>query len=357
MFDYEIYKDRYFSLFACCLLVRGASRSLICDVQRDIVHAITNDLHDILIKNKSYTIEQLFDIYEPKNHKTLNYYFSFLLENEYIFWCNSAEDLNLFPPISMQYEDFRYINNAIIDYNKTSKYSIESVVKELDEFLCKAVEIRFYCDTLLEDIEQILICFRETSIENIRIYLPYYDLTNKLIQEFLFQNIKIDFVCFHSSPEYKIQQLHQHSSTKVFYTQQVITDNSHCGLIIPEYFACNLSMISESFNHNTCLNRKISIDADGNIKNCPSMVKNYGNLRDITLKEAIEKQGFKQMWTIHKDQIEICKDCEFRHICTDCRAYIQDPANIYSKPAKCSYNPYTATWGEENPTDNSLYGK
>ena len=87
------------------------------------------------------------------------------------------------------------------------------------------------------------------------------------------------------------------------------------------------------------------------------MTKSYGNIRDTTLKEAIEKEGFKDMWFIHKDQIDVCKDCEFRHICTDCRAYIQDPNNIYSKPAKCSYDPYTATWGEGNPTNNPLYGK
>ena len=87
------------------------------------------------------------------------------------------------------------------------------------------------------------------------------------------------------------------------------------------------------------------------------MTKSYGNIRDTTLHEAIEKQGFKDLWYIHKDQIEVCKDCEFRHICTDCRAYIQDPNNIYSKPAKCSYDPYTATWGEANPTNNPLHGQ
>lgn len=46
------------------------------------------------------------------------------------------------------------------------------------------------------------------------------------------------------------------------------------------------------------------------------------------------------------DQIHICKDCEFRHICTDCRAYIEDPDDIYSKPLKCGYNPYTGEWAE-----------
>jgi hypothetical protein len=42
----------------------------------------------------------------------------------------------------------------------------------------------------------------------------------------------------------------------------------------------------------------------------------------------------------------VCKDCEFRYICTDCRAYLEDPYNEYSKPLKCGYDPYTGEWSE-----------
>jgi len=38
------------------------------------------------------------------------------------------------------------------------------------------------------------------------------------------------------------------------------------------------------------------------------------------------------------------KDCEFRYICTDCRVFIQEDTDILSKPLKCKYNPYEATW-------------
>ena len=150
------------------------------------------------------------------------------------------------------------------------------------------------------------------------------------------------------------------SSEKYVYimrTTEIINDSSHCGIISPSLFNLNIYSFTESQKHNTCLNRKISVDVNGEIKNCPSMAKSYGNIRDTTLTEAIGKPGFKDVWYIHKDQIKVCQDCEFRHVCTDCRAYIQDPDDIYSKPAKCSYNPYTATWGEDNPTNNPLHGK
>ncbi len=74
------------------------------------------------------------------------------------------------------------------------------------------------------------------------------------------------------------------------------------------------------------------------------MVESFGNIKDTTLEEALNKKGFKKYWNITKDQINICKDCEFRNICTDCRAYTQDPNDIYSKPLKCGYDPYTNVW-------------
>jgi len=30
----------------------------------------------------------------------------------------------------------------------------------------------------------------------------------------------------------------------------------------------------------------------------------------------------------------------------DCRVYLEQPSNIYSKPLKCGYDPYSATWQE-----------
>ena len=96
--------------------------------------------------------------------------------------------------------------------------------------------------------------------------------------------------------------------------------------------------------HNSCLNRKVSIDAAGEIKNCPSFGGSFGNAREVSLHGAVARRDFRELWSVHKDQIEVCKDCEFRYVCTDCRAYLSDETNRLSKPAKCRYDPYTAEW-------------
>lgn len=124
-----------------------------------------------------------------------------------------------------------------------------------------------------------------------------------------------------------------------------------CGKVNLKYFSTNITKVLEAINHNSCLHKKIAIDKEGNIRNCPLMPEDFGNIKDTTLEEAITKPSFKKYWNTTKDQIEVCKDCEFRYICSDCRAYTErthtnEEGLDISKPLKCGYNPYTAEWEE-----------
>ena len=124
----------------------------------------------------------------------------------------------------------------------------------------------------------------------------------------------------------------------------MIIDEKSCGVIHDIYFHANIPTFTESQQHNTCLNRKISIDKDGYIKNCPSMLHHFGHISETKLEDVIKNPEFTKYWNIKKDDISKCKDCEFRHICTDCRAYLENPEDLYSAPLKCGYNPYTCQW-------------
>ena len=107
-----------------------------------------------------------------------------------------------------------------------------------------------------------------------------------------------------------------------------------------------LVVIKISQSHNSCLFKKLHIQLDGSLKNCPSMKESFGNIQDITLIEVLEEPSFKKYWNVHKDKINVCKDCEFRYICTDCRAYVKEPQDMFSQPLKCGYNPYSGEWSE-----------
>jgi radical SAM protein with 4Fe4S-binding SPASM domain len=78
--------------------------------------------------------------------------------------------------------------------------------------------------------------------------------------------------------------------------------------------------------------------------------QSYGNIATTSLQETLLQQNFKDLWYINKDQIKVCQDCEFRYLCTDCRAFITTPEDKFSKPSKCTYNPYTGEWQNDTET-------
>ncbi len=84
------------------------------------------------------------------------------------------------------------------------------------------------------------------------------------------------------------------------------------------------------------------------------MKKSFGNILDESLIKVSENIDFQKKWSINKDLVEVCKDCEYRYVCSDCRAYTKNPSNEYSKPLKCFYDPYTGVWEDMfsvNPTN------
>lgn len=348
---------KYLKLYSNCLIVTGYSRDLIVDLQFDEFYFINKKITSFLLECEKKEYSFVFNSYFKKYGKVFKEYIQFLSNNKLVFFCKKSE-LKLFSNLELNYSSFSTISNAIIDLKFDSIENFNHIISQLEELNCQHIEVRIFSKSTLDIIDNLFYKLKNRNIRSVTIYLPYIDSFS--IKSFftLSQNIsKIQNIIIYSSNFDKIIPADSSGMGNIIFTSQSILSNDHCGFISMHTFTSNLQLFTESQKYNTCLNRKISIDVDGNIKNCPSMKKSYGNISSTTLREVLEMEGFKDLWYIHKDQIEICKDCEFRHICTDCRAYIQDPNNKYSKPAKCSYNPYTATWGDENPTNNPLYGQ
>ena len=320
---------------------------MICDVQRADYQLIPNSLYEVLTKYQDNSVEEIKANYNHEFDDTIDEYLEFLVEKEYAFWCEK-EELELFPDIDLAWDNPAVISNAIIDVNQNSNHDYNNIINQFEQLGCKHFQLRAYDEKPLSYFEAIVQALEERAILSVEFIIKASEETKLSNLEVLTNKFpRVHNLIVHSATENKIVRIDSTKIGNIIFVTQSIDNETHCGFISPDYFSINIQTFTESQKHNTCLNRKISIDVNGEIKNCPSMTKSYGNIKDISLKEALDKQGFKDLWYIHKDQIEVCKDCEFRHICTDCRAYIQDPNNIYSKPAKCSYDPYTATWGEE----------
>lgn len=337
--------NKHLMLFADCILVKGSKRSLIVDLTRSKYHFIPNSLYELLQESNGLTKEKIIETYGIENTETIEEYITYLEENEFIFWCDEDE-IELFPAIDLTWEWPAHITNAIFDLNENSSLNFEDIVKQLEPLNCQDIQIRSYGFKDIDFWDTWLNYTLEARMRSVEIVTQWHERINMDVAKVLVEkHQRIRSIIFHSAPKHEMIKVDSNMGM-IATIEDKIDGSSHCGIVHHNYFNTNIKLFTEAQKHNTCLNRKISIDVNGEIKNCPSMAKSYGNIKDTTLQEAIDKPGFKDMWYINKDQVSVCKDCEFRYICTDCRAYIENPEDIYSKPLKCGYNPYTAEWEE-----------
>jgi SPASM domain peptide maturase of grasp-with-spasm system len=335
--------NKKLKLFACCIPVKGAERSIICDLQRHIYDFIPNDLFDILSLHDGKSLFEIQKHYNNEYDQIIEDYFTFLISKEYVF---QTDNPNFYPAMSLEWHEPFLITNAIVDIDSETEY--ENILQQLNNLKCKFVEFRFFTEIDLKIVNDVLSHLEEAKSIIYSLGFVISDsrqATIENLQKLIRDNPRISyFLVTNSKTNSFIDPVHDRMGY-IYYSTEKVTTESHCGLI-SRNFVVNTKLFTESQKHNSCLNRKISIDKNGNIKNCPSMPESFGNIKNTTLEQALNKPNFKKYWNITKDQISVCKDCEFRHICTDCRAYVEDPEDNYSKPLKCGYNPYTNVWEE-----------
>lgn len=333
-------KAKYFSLFANCIPVCGAKNASIYDLQNNELFIVPLDLIGAINRIKTLPFEEYQNHFDKESISILNDMISFLEENDLGFWSDNPE---WFTPISPEWDFPALITNAIIEIDNNFIFA-KKTINQLDSLNCKAVELRLIGNYSQKEIEQVVNFTKNSGIQYLKCTIQHLEDENSVDwYSIIKENPRIHFVDIFNSESEKVIQID--ALRTVTYFEKEFT-NLCCGVINKKYFSVNIPNYTESLHHNSCLNRKISIDAEGNIKNCPSMSESFGNIEDTTLTEAIKQPDFKKYWNINKDKIHVCKDCEFRYICTDCRAYVEDPEDMLSKPLKCGYNPYTGEWSE-----------
>lgn len=323
---------RYYKCFSGCFPVKGYRNYTVYDVSRKNVFAIDRATFELL--GEEIISEDLL-IKLPNNR------LKELLENEIIFQCQIGDE-NLFPPLKTEWDSSFAITSSIIDWGRDSHYDFRKVIDQLDSIGCKTLQLRFESETQYRIVISTLRYLIGKNIRSIELVVLLNDkLLRTITKEYEFITSIIAYGAIETSVK-------SYNNCPIILTKEMFIGSVQCGVVNPSYFVCNKDMFFESNNFNTCLNRKVCIDSAGNIKNCPSCSESFGNINDTTLEEALKHPNFKKYWNITKGQVDVCKDCEFRHMCTDCRVFIKDTENIYSQPAKCAYNPYIARWkGEE----------
>ncbi|WP_042721040.1 grasp-with-spasm system SPASM domain peptide maturase [Flavobacterium sp. B17] len=327
----------YINFYACCPITKGFTYSIVTDLERGIYFSFPSEYFDILSQK---------NIPEQNGQYSSDLYFQelllFLEKNKFIYKTPHKENISerINPDFLLPYE----IEDLIIDAadGKDLNYKTEKI-----DIFCETVQFRIYGDCSMADLYESIDNVRKAGISNIEIIINYNELITKDDYIALYQrNNIISRIIVMNSHEAKREE-----GSSIFFITTKLSSCDQCGIISESLFMPNQRTFITSQKFNSCLNKKLSIDINGEIKNCPSMKESFGNISKTSLSKAAGLPSLKKYWEVKKDDIQVCKDCEFRYICTDCRAYTQQSKISngidYSKPLKCSYNPYEGKWNPE----------
>ncbi|WP_394747353.1 grasp-with-spasm system SPASM domain peptide maturase [Spongiimicrobium salis] len=337
--------NSYLFVFTDIFFVKGYTRTMICDITKNTWEFVDNDYFELSQLFRKFKIGELLEHHvDHDSHEAFFDFVQFLIKNDYATY---VDDIQNFPKIELRWISPTPIQNAIVDLNAHSVHDYYEIAKQLSELRCEHVQIRSYDDLGYKELKEILLSFSNKDFKSIHMIVKYTaHIALEAYREFIHNSPNVSFTV-HSSPknEFNPSPLENllHGMGYVQYIKQPINSCQSCGIINKKTLRLpnKLETFIEGITHNSCLNGKISVDVHGHIKNCPSMNDSFGKIGEKSLKQVLSLSEFKKLWEINKDQIEVCKDCEYRYVCSDCRAYVD---NRYAKPSKCGYNPYKGTW-------------
>lgn len=341
-------KNQYLRLYSNVIPTRGYNRSSLTDLYYNKCHFVPNGLIDFIFEYnfEKEDIYSFLNKHEDDSKKILFEYIDFITSNN-LGLLSDKETIENFTPLPLNYYPNSEIKNAIFEFDNKSEWNIKNTLEQLNDCGTIYLEIRFLD---YKSFEQNVINIKDylftNSIESVHILVPFDIQLKEFINKNLYDFNRLNRITVYdanSGFELDIKFI------KIYFSSQKSIDNNHCGNVSSEYFSISTPAYINNKNNNNCLAFKLSIDKDGQIKNCPSYNQSYGDINNKSISEILFKTNFKELWNVTKDKISICSDCEFRWICTDCRVFTKSSESLYSKPSKCNYNPYIGLWkGEEN---------
>jgi radical SAM protein with 4Fe4S-binding SPASM domain len=95
--------------------------------------------------------------------------------------------------------------------------------------------------------------------------------------------------------------------------------------------------------YNSCWGLKFAVDSNYKVKPCIYSEIIITDFRRTPVHKILEE--LKPYWQLTKDKVQICKDCELRHVCFDCREIAgRMGCHLTASNPYCGYNPYTGVW-------------
>lgn len=336
--------SNFFRLFANCIPVRGSQESVIIDLQNNEYIDIPNLLFDVLKINENKTVKETKIFFNNELDEGINNYFKYLTKIGYGFFLDNVES---FPPLSLEWFSPLIVNNAILEINENCNYNYISAIMQLNALGCSSLQLRINKINSRETILEILEATRTSRIRSLEIVIPEFLFDTSFCQYLEDIENRISIFVVHSvSDENKVKEEYGKSKfyeqKRLLFTTKVINSSTK-DVKNKENLIVNVDFFCEAQQFNVGLNRKVCIDNDGNFKNFLAHKNVYGNFNKKSIKKLIADNQFTKKWFINNDNIDICKDCQFRYSCLD-NSDIEFNGTNWYKIENCGFNPYTNEW-------------
>lgn len=239
------------------------------------------------------------------------------------------------------------ITNCVVDVDRTSVWG-PGHVRWLSAVQCHYLQFRVLDKLPHSHIVDIVNSFDHSHVDHIQLlFPPEYADDVEWMQSLLDQYPRLNSIRVYGMP-----QAGERYSDAIM--RPIIWMGSSLEGYGPakERMVITMTLFCESQAYHNYFNRKLYIAKDGSIGNAPELTHRYGNINAIQdeteIIDIVDRSDFQRYWRVSKDVVDVCKDCEFRHMCMDNRVPHPRRSSAWYHEEECPYNPYICKWkGEE----------
>lgn len=259
-------RNKYLYVYSNIFFTKGYTRTMVYDCCTQRTLFFENAFYALLDEFRKHKIDSIINKYA--NVDVLGFA-EFLVSNNFASLVN---DISLFPTLKKVWFSPNEMENAIIDIDSTSNHNYKKISEELQALHCAHLEIRIFYDADIQKLSNIARHFYKADFKSVDIIVKYKEGINppdylQLAAQYPPLSI---FVYEAPSDTYhkSLIDTTYHGIGFVCYLKQKIEATTDCGIINRSSFCLpsSISNFTEGILKNKCLNRKLSITVDGQIK-------------------------------------------------------------------------------------------
>ena len=238
-------------------------------------------------------------------------------------------------PLNLEFDTTSTVENAIVEVSERNYIELLPFLAELRYLKCNAIELKVISDMSISSLHEIMEYCSEKGFELINVIdtQNFLEITIEILSQLKRYNCLSKIVVF----SFKSKSSFGFSDDMLILNSKDYNEDIRKTF---SKFAVNIRSFSEGLNYNLGLNKKIYLTHNFYISNYLGHdVKLLVSAKEIL--PSLDK--INSSWSVSKDSVKICKDCQYRYVCNDVDELIEEDG-LFVKKTLCNYDPYTNVW-------------